>query len=235
MPRHPSDKKVLFVLSNKGSANLSAVAAAYFAFTESIPDVHVVVASPAGGNCPVAEVDAADARAKAFATDDWEGETRLQLVQKSSKLADVDPSKFDAVMFFGDSASGEEFLSSPLARDTVTAFQKLGKAVGAIGGGLAALVGAKDGSTQEPLLKDTEVAAQPAMKALVEKLREEGAHVKLGKHSGDDKGDNDNALPDISISEKLVTGPNPLSAQLVAQGLIEASKDDEALERVASF
>lgn len=79
MPYHPSDIKILFVLSNKDPANISSVAAAYFVFTESIPDVVIEFASIHGGVCPynynLAQDLAQDSntdidpRAKAFALD----------------------------------------------------------------------------------------------------------------------------------------------------------------------
>lgn len=237
MPFHPTDMKVLFVLPNKGKEEgitLSAIAAAYFAFSESIPDVIIEFASPQGGACATSTKNiAVDPRAKAFAEDDWEGGTRLDLLTSSKKIADLgaSPASSYATLFvFGDAQAVVDFTGGDSsARDLVAAFYNAGKPVGAIEGGVAAFVGVRDDRKGTAMLKDAAVACCASLSTLIEKVKGDGGRPKI-IHAGGGEKEGDNAVPDVCIWEKIVTGPNAVSAQLVAQGLIEMSKDDEALE-----
>lgn len=216
---------ILFVLTSHGRLGdtdrttgwyLPEVAHPHAVLRDAGFTIHM--ASPAGGRPPMDPGGQPDAVSRAFLDDP----VAQGLVDTTARLADVDPSAYDAVFFAGGHGTMWDFADDPDVRRIARHIHEAGGVVSAVCHGPAALVNVTlaDGShlvagrrvaaftdSEEEAVELTEVV--PFL--LESTLRERGAAVVT--------------VPDfqanVVVSDRLVTGQNPASAQPLAERLVE--------------
>lgn len=221
--------KVLFVTSShrelgdtgkKTGVWLEEIASPYYVFKDQ--GAEIVVASPEGGVMPIdptsQKPDSQTESTKRFMDDD---EAR-ELINNTQKLADIDPSEFDAVFFPGGHAPMWDLGDNPQVADIITAFDKENKPIGLVCHGVVALKGveAEDG---QPFVKGKKVTAFSNSEEeaagltdvvpflLEDVLSEAGAIYR----KGDD-------WTDFVVKDgNLVTGQNPQSSETAAEKVLE--------------
>ncbi|MDY7232171.1 type 1 glutamine amidotransferase domain-containing protein [Hyalangium rubrum] len=179
--------------------------------------IEVDLASPKGGLPPMDGVDRGDAINKTFLEDKgW-----MARLEKTTRLEDVDPSRYDAVYVPGGHGTMYDLPDNARLQAILAAVYTRGGVVAAVCHGPAALVNVKleDGSylvagksvssfTDE---EETAMKLTQAMPFLLEsKLRERGG--RFGKAP--------NFKPHVATAERLVTGQNPASAAGVASEVV---------------
>lgn len=157
-----------------------------------------------------------------FCNTDWEGGTRLDYLKATKKLSSLSdvPSRYAAALIFGsESAIPDDFAPGLPPSSFITTFLGAGKYLGALGGGVMTLCTAE-------VIKGEIVSCPASLQTLIDKVRGEGGTPKVAGSP---------LIPDLSISHAIITGANAVSAQLVAQALVEKCKDDGSLEVAASM
>lgn len=197
--------------------HLEEFAVPYNAFKQA--NAEITVASTQGGKAPIDPNSAPDEDQK----QEWS--EAIHALEDTKKVAEVDPSHFDAVYFPGGHGTMFDFPNNPHISGILEHFDANKKVIGAICHGPAAFIGAKK-ANGEPFAKNctlnsfTDSEERQAemvdeMPFLLEsKLKDEGADF----HSGP------NMEGFVARDKNLVTGQNPKSAPKVAQGILEALK-----------
>jgi len=191
----------------------------YFTFVDAGLDV--TICSIAGGDIPI---DAGSLGDQFKTANDARMIDKLACkpLKSTPKLADMDPSSFDAVFFAGGHGTCVDFPTDQVG-GFITRAAAADKVVAAVCHGPMSLVNAK-GADGAPLVKGKKVAiftdAEEGQVGLTEKvpflleqkMRELGADVQVADAWSD------NAVRD----GKLVTGQNPQSSVSVAKLVVEA-------------
>jgi putative intracellular protease/amidase len=179
--------------------------------------IEVDLASPKGGLPPMDGVDRGDAVNNAFLEDKrW-----MARLEKTARLEDVDPSRYDAVYVPGGHGTMYDLPDNARLQAIISAVYTRGGVVAAVCHGPAALVNVKlaDGSylvagkSVSSFTNEEEAAAKltEVMPFLLEsKLLERGG--RFGKAP--------NFKPHVATAERLVTGQNPASAAGVANEVV---------------
>jgi putative intracellular protease/amidase len=224
MPR-TSNKKILIALTSHGDLAglrstgyyLSEVAHPWQVFTDAGYTVDFV--STAGGEPPVDGVDLSDPIQKAF-VDDAQAQAK---VRTTPRFADVDPARYDAVLFAGGHGTMWDFPNDPDLAVVARDIYEHGGVVSAVCHGPAALVGItlSDG---EPLVAGKQVAAFTNTEEKAAGLT--GVVPFLLQSRLEELGAKHTSAPDFTkhvvTDERLVTGQNPASAAGVARAVLAA-------------
>lgn len=220
-----SNRNVVIVLTShdrKGStgqptgAYLSEVSHPYAVLAEA--GARITFASVKGGRVPLDGVDRADPINAAFLDD----ADRMERLHASKRAGDIDPKGVDAVFFAGGHGTMWDFPDDPGVAKLAAAVYERGGVVGAVCHGPAALVNARlssgtylvDGKDVAAFTDDEERAVglgEVVPFFLASKLKERGA-----KHHAAA-----NWQAKVVVSERLVTGQNPASAQGVAEAMVK--------------
>jgi putative intracellular protease/amidase len=179
--------------------------------------VEVELASPKGGLPPMDGVDRADAANRAFLDNaQW-----MKRLERTVRLADVDPARFDAVYVPGGHGTMYDLPDNERLQGLIASIYTRGGVVAAVCHGPAALVNVKlpdgrylvDGKEVSSFTNEEEEAVKltQAMPFLLEsRLRERGG--RFGKAP--------NFQPYVAAGARLVTGQNPASATGVAREVV---------------
>jgi putative intracellular protease/amidase len=183
----------------------------------------ITLASPAGGQPPLdPKSNEADAQTDATRRFEADAEARAALAD-TERLADIDPSRFDAVFFPGGHGPMWDLAVDLDARRIIEALVEAGKPVAAVCHGPAVLrsVTGPDGSS---LAKGRRVTGftneeeeavgltQIVPFLLEDMLREQGADFSRA----------DAFQPHVVRDGLLITGQNPASSEPAAEALLEA-------------
>jgi putative intracellular protease/amidase len=196
---------------------LPEVAHPWRVFSDAGYEVDLV--SVDGGEPPADGVDLSDPVQRAF-TDDAEMQRKLR---STPRFADLDPTRYDAVLFAGGHGTMWDFPNDPDLARVAREMYEAGAVVSAVCHGPAALVGVTL-SSGRPLVEGRQVSsftdAEEAAAGLTDtvpfllqtRLEELGA-----KHTGAE-----NFQAHVVTDGRLVTGQNPASATGVAQAVLAA-------------
>lgn len=179
--------------------------------------MNVTFASPKGGKAPVDGLDRND-RANTRYLDDpkW-----MQRIENTVRLADVDPSTFDAVYVPGGHGTVFDLPNNADVQRVIAGIYDRGGVVGAVCHGPAALVNVKlknggylvSGQDVSSFTDEEEeaVSLTKVVPFLLEStMRERGARFsKAPKFEAH-----------VAVSDRLVTGQNPASARRVGEELV---------------
>jgi putative intracellular protease/amidase len=221
-------QRVLFVLTSHdtlGSTGketgfyLPEVTHPYEAFEQAGIEVEFV--SPKGGKAPMIGIDLQDPLNKAF----LENTAKLAKVENTLPPTAVEPSHYGAIFFAGGHGTMWDFPDDERLARIAAAIYEQGGIVGAVCHGPAGLVNIKlsDGSyliagkTVAGFTNEEEAAvglSDVVPFLLVSKLSERGAiHTKA-----------DNFQAHVVVSDRLVTGQNPVSAKEVGVEMVRLIK-----------
>lgn len=235
-----SQKRVLFVLTNhdrlgaagdekadKTGFHLAEAARPWRVLTDA--GIGVDIVTPKGGKAPVdpSSHDLDDADNNAFVTN-----SRVKAALADTQPLDaVDAGSYDAVYFPGGHGTMWDLPESEAVQAAVRSAYENGKVVAAVCHGPAALVNVKlsngdwlvAGKTLSVFTDDEERAVEKEAIVpflLASKLEERGATI--------DKADNFEKA--VSVSDRIVTGQNPASAEGVGEAIRDAitARDAEA-------
>jgi putative intracellular protease/amidase len=226
-PAH-EQKYVLFVLSSHGTLGETGEPTGFYLSEAAHPwkvlhdaGVKVDFMSPQGGEPPVTGFYLSDSINKEF----WENEEVKEKLKNTITPGDVNPQKYAAIHFVGGHGTMWDFPDNPEIAEIAAKIYEQNGVVAAVCHGPAALVNVKlsDGSW---LVDGKEVAAftneEEEVKNLTsvvpflleDKLTERGAiHLEAGVWQ-----------PKVVVSERLITGQNPASAQEVGEKILEMIK-----------
>lgn len=195
----------------------------YYVFEKA--GYELTVASPAGGAAPLdpksVELFKEDAESTAFLRD------HKPLWEKTVRLADVDPSQFDALFYPGGHGPMYDLVDDPTSQALAAEFAAAGKPVAAVCHGPAALLNVRvKGDSSKYLLggkkvtgfSNTEEEAVQLTKVvpflLETRLNEVsgGGYVKAAQDWGEKVVDDGN----------IITGQNPASSKAVGEAIVKA-------------
>jgi putative intracellular protease/amidase len=220
-----SVQRVLFVLTshdtlgNTGKETgfyLPEVTHPYAIFEHAGIDIEFV--SPKGGKAPMTGVDLQDPLNKAF-LEDREKVARLETTLTPDE---VDPTRYDAIFYAGGHGTMWDFPNNETLGEIAAGIYEQGGIVGAVCHGPAGLVNIKlsDGTylvTEKTVAaftneEEAAVGLSEVVPFLLEScLNERGAvHIKADKFQ-----------PQVSVSDRLVTGQNPASAKGVGEEMVQ--------------
>ncbi|MEU9338256.1 type 1 glutamine amidotransferase domain-containing protein [Streptomyces sp. NPDC048290] len=217
----PTGKTVLFVLTSHGELGDTGRATGFWLAEAAHPwevftaaGHRVELASPRGGRSPIDGADLSDPAQRAFLTE-------VDLTA-AVRLADVDPSDYDAVLYVGGHGTMWDFPGNP---DVV----RIGDAVHAAGGVIAAVchgpVGLLDLTTADgtPLLADRAVTCftnaeehASEMADIIPFFLETALTARGAHHTSADV-----YAPHVVQDARVVTGQNPSSARGVAETVVK--------------
>ena len=217
-------KRVLFVLTSHDQlgatgqstgAYLPEVAHPYHRFHAAGIDVDF--ASPKGGQPPLYGADRKDARVAEF----LDNRENMHKMNNSIPLDEIDPSTYNAVFFAGGHGTMWDFADNPSVQHVAAEIYGSGGIVSAVCHGPAALVNIRlqdgsylvNGKTVATFTNAEEEAAglTDVVPFLVETaLENRGAKIEKAP----------NWAAKIVVSDRLVTGQNPASAEGVAEAVI---------------
>lgn len=226
-------KRILFILTShdrKGAADdasaapsgfyLSEVSHPYFVFSEA--GFAVDFASPKGGKTQADGLDLSDARnAKFWNTPELRAKTETTL-----PATQINPADYAAIFYAGGHATMWDFADDPALADIAARIYQQGGVVAAVCHGPAGLVNIRldngrylvDGKDVAAFTNDEERAVglhDTVPFLLADKLIERGArHLPAA-----------NFQKQVVVSERLVTGQNPASAQGVAEAVLGLLQD----------
>lgn len=221
--------KILMVLTSHGQLGntgkatglwLEELAAPYYVFKDA--HAEVTLASPAGGKPPIdpnseAPAGQTDATRRFLA----DGEA-MQALERTQKLADMDPGSFDAVFYPGGHGPLWDLAGNNASRRLIEAMYAQGKPVAAVCHGVAALRDAR-GPFGLPLVRGKSVTGfadseehaaglAEAVPLLVEDMLKDagGVYSKAADWQAH-----------VVTSGNLITGQNPASSAGAARAVVQ--------------
>lgn len=225
------NKKAIFVLTNCGEIegskektgwHLAEATHVYFPLVDDGFEVHF--ASPNGGLAPIDPTsrDLSDDFNKQFI----EHDELLKKTKNTIALKEVNPKEYQVIHFPGGHGTMWDFPNQKDIQNITAAIYENKGIVAAICHGVAALINVKlsDGSyliKERKLCSFTNEEEKAVDKAqwmpflLESKLKERGAHF-IGKDKWQDN---------VVVSNRLLTGQNPQSADSLAQAILEVYKE----------
>lgn len=179
----------------------------------------VVTASPRGGAAPIDPRSFEDDKASTVYAD------ALAQIKQTKRLADIDPTPFDAIFFPGGHGPMFDLAVDPRVKELLRHFVESGKVHAAVCHGPAALVGATTSSGQAIVAgkrltsftdsEEREVKLDTVVPFLLEdKLREQGAAFEEAPNWSDH----------VVTDGLLITGQNPQSSASTARAVVNALK-----------
>lgn len=220
-------QRILFILTSADRIGPKALPTGYYfpevahAYLVFAADGHrVAFASVRGGEPPMEGFDESDSSSVIFR----KSESFVRLNQ-SARLADIDPTEFDAIYFPGGHGPMVDLVDEPVVKRAILAVHQAGGVIGAVCHGPAALLGVAmpDGT---PFLKGRRVTAFSSDEeremydmenvpfVLDEAMKREGARYTYAP-----------VLEEHVVTDgRLVTGQNPASSIGVARAMLVASR-----------
>lgn len=230
--------KVLFVLTSHDILGSTGKPTGFYLPEVTHPDAvfsqagfFVDFVSPKGGKAPMIGVDLQDPLNRTF----LENSTKVAQVENTLNPTQIDPSQYDAIFYAGGHGTMWDFPENQALSEIATAIYEQGGVVGAVCHGPAGLINIKlssgeylvAGKTVSAFTNEEEQAVELSQVVpflLESKLIERGAQfTKAG-----------NFKPHVVVSERLVTGQNPASAQGVAERMVDRVRQAKVIAVLAS-
>ena len=181
------------------------------------------IASPAGGHVPIDPESLAHAVLKDGGTDRrYEDRAFMDRLDGTMRVADADPSRYDAIYLTGGHGVSFDFPKSRPLAELIARFHESGKVVSAVCHGPCRLLDVTL-SSGEPLVKGRNVTgfswqeeelaqrANAVPYSLEDRLKELGASYTTAEKP---------FAPHIVEDDRLITGQNPGSAKGVAEAVV---------------